>query len=316
MKHFLKPSFFIVGAAKAGTTSVADYLSQHPQIYMCPVKEPHYFAKDIRLQDLRPILKKRLRNLDLDAVMKSEGKTKLHRAFITDPDVYYQLFSFADKELIAGEASPSYLYSEVAAHEIHSYNPDAKIIILLREPVSRAFSHYLMDLRLDYTNGTFEEALTEDAAAATNSWGSRSHYRELGLYSAQVKRYMNVFPENQIFLLLYDELQADTAAVVQKILRFLQVESDVTALDLSAKNTAVVSRFNLGLQSALSEKIKTRLKPMLGESALKQKLKKFFYKKPEQSRPAPATEIMLKEYFSKDLQELERLTGINLQTWK
>jgi hypothetical protein len=316
MKHLLKPSFFIVGAAKAGTTAVADYLGQHPQIYMCPVKEPHYFAKDIRLEDLRPLLKKRLRNLDLNAVIKSEGKTKLHRAFITDTDVYHQLFSFADKELIAGEASPSYLYSEVAAREIHNYNPKAKIIILLREPVSRAFSHYQMDLRLAYTKGSFEEALTEDAAASTDSWGSRSHYRELGNYSAQVKRYLDVFPENQILILLYDELRADTAATVQKILRFLEVDATTEALDLSAKNETVVSRFNLGLQSSLAEKIKTKFKPMLGESALKQKLKKFFYKKPEQSHPAPATEKMLKEYFSKDLQELERLTGINLKAWK
>jgi hypothetical protein len=316
MKHFLKPSFFIVGAAKAGTTSVADYLSQHPQIYMCPVKEPHFFARDIRLNELRPLLKKRLRQTDPDAVIQSEGKIKLHRAFITEPTQYQKLFSFADKELIAGEASPSYLYSEVAAREIHSYNPDAKIIILLREPVSRAFSHYLMDLRLGYTNGSFEEALAEDADAATNSWGSRSHYRELGLYSAQVKRYMDVLPKNQILILLYDELQADTAAAVQKILRFLQVESDVTALDLSAKNTAVVSRFNLGLQSALAEKIKIKLNPLLGDSLLKKKLKKLFYKKPSQAQPATGTEKMLKEYFSKDIQQLEQLTGINLQTWK
>lgn len=305
------PDFFIVGAAKAGTTSLADYLSQHPAVYMSPVKEPHFFAKDIRLDELRPLLKKRLKQNEVKRVLESGGKEKIHRAYITDPATYAALFQFAKPGQLKGEASPSYLYSELAAKEIHHSNPSAKIIILLREPVSRAFSHYQMDLRIGYTKGSFEEALREDAAHKGKSWGSRSHYLELGLYSAQVKRYLDIFPKEQILILLYDDLQADAAGILSRTLHFLGLADNSASLDLSVKNPASVARLKMDLHSPLAEKLKRMM-----SGKLKTHLKKIFFKSPEQVKPEPETTAVLKAYFRKDILQLEQVTGINLDKWK
>ena len=310
------PDFFIVGAAKAGTTSVADYLSQHPQLYISPVKEPHYFAKDIHQDELRPLLKKRLKDINLEAVFQSEGKEKIHRAYINDREVYERLFSFAKPGQLKGEASPSYLYSTVAANEIYRQNPSARIIIILREPVSRAFSNYLMDLRIGYATGSFEDALKEDAGSSSTSWGSRSLYRELGLYSEQVKRYFSVFPKEQICVLLYDDLQTDTPGSLRKILQFLDVSDDIRNFDLSKRNEAVIPRLSLDLQQPWVEKLKRIASNLPGGRSLSERLKKIIYKKPVQVKPDAATVKMLKEYYRKDIEQLELLTGINLSAWK
>src|SRR5262245_16436607 len=117
------PNFFIVGAAKAGTTSLHAYLSAHPQVFMPALKEPHYFA-DFELSP------------EFDNFMP----------VIRDQPAYQDLFRGSQGSTAVGEASPSYLCDPAAAARIKAAIPDAKIVISLRNPVDRAYSHYLMDL--------------------------------------------------------------------------------------------------------------------------------------------------------------------------
>jgi hypothetical protein len=315
MPEIEKPSFFIVGAAKAGTTSVADYLAQHPDVYFSPVKEPNYFASDIDQSEFPEAVLQRLKAQDLDQVFRSKGQQKLHRAFIKDEATYLKLFSFAGENQVCGEASPSYLYSQTAANNIARFNPAAKIIIILREPASRAYSHYLMNLRLTFEEGSFEEALAKDAATPTTSWGSRSLYRELGFYKNQVERYLQAFPREQILILLHEDLSRNTGAVMQEVMRFLKINPEAE-LNYRQSNSAIVPRNQLLRKLLAVHTLQVKMSYWLGKGPLKKLLKKFFYKKPEGLQANPETLQQLRSEFRSDIEQLEKLTGLVLDNWK
>ena len=123
----MKPNLFIVGQPKSGTTALHQFLGQHPEIYMSSIKEPHFFCADFHLESDRAYGKQRFYDF------RSES-------------AYLQLFSKAKNVKIAGESSTNYLYSQVAAEKIYNFNPDAKIIIVLREPAQFLYSlhsHYV-----------------------------------------------------------------------------------------------------------------------------------------------------------------------------
>ena len=130
----MKVNTFIVGAPKAGTTSLHYYLQQHPEVCMSAIKEPNFFTA-ANVSDLY---------YDVDPILNE--------------DDYHLIFSDLKKKVV-GEASVSYLYYPLIADKIFEYNPKAKIIILLRNPVQRAFSHYLMDKRLGLCNVSLLEVI-------------------------------------------------------------------------------------------------------------------------------------------------------------
>lgn len=197
------PNFFIVGAAKAGTTSMYRYLKQHPDVFMPTVKEPHWFsrAEPNPEQGFRPI---------------------------TSEEAYLSLFEGWRGERAIGEASPSYLWDGKAADRVGRSVPDAKIIILLREPIDRAFSHYLADARYGIQRRPFHEALQHDYASRTKGWGTSHLYVELGLYCGQVSRYSKRFGRENMLILFFEEVFADpvsTALALEQVLDFLDVDS-------------------------------------------------------------------------------------------
>lgn len=197
------PNFFIVGAAKAGTTSLHAYLSVHPQVFMPSLKEPHYFA-DFELSpefdNFLPVIRRRR---DYQDLFKDSG-------------------GFA----AIGEASPSYLCDAEAAERIKSAIPNAKIIISLRNPVERAYSHYLMDFNRGSESLPFEQALEFDLARQEKGWGKSSQYIELGLYARQVKSFVDTFGRERVYVVLFEDLVRDTRATMQGIARFLGIDPD------------------------------------------------------------------------------------------
>ena len=135
----MKVDFFIVGAPKAGTTSLYHYLNEHPQIEMSSQKEPDYFS---------------------DTAIQEQGMYYRKNRIDTE-EKYYSLFNVESKNVIFGEASVSYLFYKSVAGDIKKYNANAKIIIILRNPIDRAFSHYLMDYRLGLVSDTFDEIVNK-----------------------------------------------------------------------------------------------------------------------------------------------------------
>src|ERR1700744_4238921 len=131
------PNFFIVGAPKAGTTSLYNYLGQHPQIYMSPIKEPNYFAGEMRLDNFVEEARRRIADEmhDLQEYLRGDMRQNRFGGWVSAWEDYLKLFRNVTDEIAIGEATPCYLWSETAARNIAARIPDAKIIINLRNPV-------------------------------------------------------------------------------------------------------------------------------------------------------------------------------------
>ncbi len=202
-----KPTFFIVGAPRSGTTAMYEFLKAHPEIFMTAHKEPHYFATD-----LKP------RNPWMKSLRKKRNCLKL--------------FSFAKKEKQLGEASVLYLVSKKAARNIKNFNPQAKIIIMLRSPLEVMYSlYYQLFYGGDETTRTFSEALDLEKERKKGKNFPQSLqmkqvylYREDTKFSQQVKRYLDCFPRNQIKIIIYEDLKKNPRKVYQDLLRFLAVD--------------------------------------------------------------------------------------------
>lgn len=205
-----KPDFFIVGAPKCGTTSLSEYLKQHPQIFISEPKEPHFFGTDLESH--------------------WGGRFERYR----DVDKYLSLFANVQDEIRVGEASPWYLYSKQAAGEIKQFNPASRIIIMLRNPVDMIYSLHGQQLY----NGNEEIVDFESALDAENDRrnGLRiprtAHnpaalfYTDTAKYSEQVQRYFDVFDGERVHVIIFDDFVSDTAVAYRETLRFLNVDTD------------------------------------------------------------------------------------------
>jgi hypothetical protein len=191
------PNFIIVGVAKAGTTALYRYMNEHPEIYMSPEKETNYFAYNGKNK------KTFLQNKTLN-VFKV-------RTF----DEYKNLFINANGKKFIGEASPIYFESKTAPARIKELLPEVKLIIILRNPSERAFSDYMMHLREG-----------DEIRAAKNALSPESHYVQVGFYYDSLKNYFELFPKENIFIGLYDDLKTDSKKFVQRIYRFLNIDDN------------------------------------------------------------------------------------------
>ena len=211
MREETWPNFFIVGAVKSGTTSLYAYLAQHPDVFMPAIKEPHFFAQAQPSAEQRYLV-----------------------TVINDRSAYLRLFRKARGFRAIGDASPSYLWDPQAPYRIRQVVPEARIVILLRDPVERAFAHYLMDFHEGVQDLPFYEALKRDMGRARKGWGVSQLYVELGQYADQVARYLDVFGPPQVQVLLFNELQQDARLVVERTVRFLALPAaPAAAIDTS-----------------------------------------------------------------------------------
>jgi hypothetical protein len=239
------PNFLIIGAAKAGTTSLYYYLNQHPEIYMSSFKEPRFFALEGE--------KLNFQNPDGD----------INYTSVTSLEAYYKLFEDVTNEIAIGEASPLYLYSSKATERIKYYIPNANLIAILRDPVQRAFSCYTHLVRENHEKLLFEQAICEEKHRIQNNWAHLWHYKNGGYYYQQLKRYFDTFNREQIKVFLYEELNANSIDVVQDIFRFLEVD-DTFIPDLTRMNVSGVPKSRI-LHSLLSTKnpVRNFVKPLL-----------------------------------------------------
>jgi len=207
------PNLFIVGAPKCGTSSLHEYLRQHPEIFMTDRKEIHYFDKDLHSESDR-----------------FHGR-RLNFFYRTRKE-FMKAFETSKGEKILGESSPTYLVSKVAADLIHKFNPKSKIIIVLREPVDLIYSfHSQLFFNQDENIEDFMEALdaeeirkkTWKRIPKTAVTPSFLFYSEFVKYTQQIKRYQKLFKHVKIILL--DDLKKDSGKVCKEIFEFLGVDS-------------------------------------------------------------------------------------------
>lgn len=291
------PNFLIIGAAKAGTTALYNYLKQHPQIYMSPEKEPKFFA---------------LEGEKLDFCGPGD-REKINRSSITDIEAYRTLFQGVSNETAIGEASPLYLYSPKAPERIRHYIPNAKLIAILRDPVERAYSGYMMHVGEGRETLTdFAQALQAEEMRIRNNWGW-GHYVSVGFYYAQLKRYFDTFNQDQIRVYLYEDLQANPIGLLQDIFRFLGVDETFVP-DISIRHNVTGIPKNNVLRALLQSlnPVKPVFKLFL-PAMLSHYIKKQTFVKPPSLSPELRRQLI--EVYREDILKLQYLIQYDLSKW-
>lgn len=228
------PNFIVIGAAKSGTTSLADYLKQHPDVYFSDYKEPNYFALvGESLNHPGPVSTQVQRYL-------------FYRKSLTDYDAYVASYAGVTDEKAIGDASVRYLYYPRAAQRIREKIPDVRLVAILREPVSRLYSHYCMNIQYQIEPLEILPALDAEAERKAAGWGWDWHYAGVSQYSGQIKRYFELFDREQIKVFLYDDFVADPLGVYQAICRHIRVD-DSFVPDMSKRGKVGSRPKNLAL---------------------------------------------------------------------
>lgn len=287
-----KPNLFIVGTSKSGTTSLHYYLSKHQDIYMSELKEPHYFAKI-------PVL----------------GPT----TSILDDDKYLNLFENSNNEKFIGEASATYLYFEGTAERIKKFNPNSKIIIILRNPMERAFSHYLMDRDRYGTEDNASEVVLMDEDY-TGKYGFHgldvNPYIFPSLYTKHIKKYLEVFGTENVKIIFFEDMIQDQENTLLDLLKWLGLTTNKFKFDKENKNPYRKVRYPK-IYSLLEVRLIRKLKSLISPK-LKKHILNFLYQPAD--KPKLSTELkntMYDNFFKQDINELAELLKINLnEKWK
>jgi len=296
------PDFFLVGHAKSGTTALYEMLREHPAIFMPDLKEPEFFASDLRRRFQPPMAGPLPETLDQ----------------------YLALFAGAREEQKAGEASAFYLSSRNAASAIAELNPAARIVAVLREPTS-----FLRSLHLQHLQNHNEDqrdlrrAIALEAARREGLEIPRRCYRPQILqytdhvrYVEQLTRYHEAFGPEQVLVLIYEQLRRENEPTVREILRFLEVDDSVPIKPVNANPTVtvrsqalddVVHRLSVG-RGRYSKEIKTAVKTLLPHS-LRRRLLNGVQRHVVHGPPPPADDALQAELRVRMKPEVERLSA-------
>lgn len=280
------PNFLVIGAFKSGTTSLYQYLREHPDIFMSPIKETRYFAYD----ETNP-----------------EHQRIAWRAFpVRTREEYEALFDEVRNEKAIGEASPQYLESGYAAEKIRSVIPDVKIIVSLRNPVDRAYSLYLMEVRSGGEKRPFCKAIEDRKPRII---GAR--------YFDDLKNYIELFGREKVKILLFEDLQQRVSDTMQSIYGFLGVDPNFRP-DMKLKHnkggiprSAMVHR----LLSPRNKRLKFALRALAPERvrSLYSKVKAGNLRPPP-PLPKEARDTLIDEFRS-DVLNLQDLIERDLSVW-
>ena len=286
----IKPNLFIVGAAKCATTSVYHYLKDHPDIYMSPVKEPKFFSRPYR-----PI------------PGTGPGDERVEEQAIKDLDAYMALFQDAVAYPVRGEASVDYLYYRETAEDIHSFNPEAKILICLRNPIDRAYSGYT-DHRRSRETLSFHEALR--AEESRTEYEFIWQYKKLGLYYESVKHFLDVFGPDQVMIVLFEDIKARLGDTIGGICRYLGVDDTYRIEEVRRFNPSGTPNAFMTRMGRLFPWVKNAMKKMMPKRYLR-----FRAKSLTKEPMADADREYLREYYREDIGKLSGLLGKDLSHW-
>ncbi|MEO6819305.1 MAG: sulfotransferase [Ginsengibacter sp.] len=230
-----KANLFIVGAMKAGTTSFCETLGEHPCIYFAPIKEPNYFVSNLPSQ-----IFKESPYFSIDNYFAKEFPTPLHIAHLRKATHYSKLYEMAKEQKYLAEGSTAYLHAPESAELIFEYNPEAKIIILVRDGLKRAFSHYKMDVGLGKTNQSFKDAIQKDIDEYNGGTENNWSYLGMSLYHKNILRFKEYFGDN-VLVLDFDELIRNQEKEFEKLFEFLAIKR--IPLGLKKTNESANIRF-------------------------------------------------------------------------
>ncbi len=279
------PNFLIIGAIKAGTTSLYYYLQQHPEVYMpTERKEARYFAWEPNNPDFSHYTRQQFPYRTLEE--------------------YTALFAGVTDEIAVGEASPGYLESPVAAENVKALIPDAKLIVSLRNPVQRHYSAYLMSVRQGRENRPMTQGIRENYDLLK----SRSYYNSL-------IRWYSEFDETQIKVVLFDDIRRDALAVAEGLFNYLGVDRNFVPDVSQTHNKGGVPKSGLK-QSVVNTLRRYRRYRAYLPSGVRERFTDFAQGNLESAPPMPdEAKQLLWELFEEDTRKVAALTGRDLSHW-
>ena len=301
-----RPDTFIVGAPKSGTSSLHRYLDRHPQVVMSRPKEPMYFSPDVQ-------------------------GTRHEHPFVHPADErrYLELFSTAGAATRVGESSTNYLMSPLAPGLIRDFQPEARIIAMVRNPVDLVHSLHAQRITSGYEDVLdFGKAISLDDARRAGRQlplglsGFGVAYRDNALLGEQLERWLDVFGRGRIHVIVYDDFARDTAAAYSAALSFLDVDNGFTLDAFEAYNQGHVRRGRLlrGLyRNKATRWLSDRALPTLtgerGASAARRVVgaRRVAQQNVARQPMSPDLRRALEEEFSDDVDKLARLTGRDLK---
>ena len=270
------PNFVIIGAMRSGTSSLAGYLASHPDLFMAPRKELHFF----------------------------------NRHYEQGLDWYRLRFAEATGEHAVGEATPTYIYDRQSIDRMATDIGDAKLIAILREPVSRAYSHYWFNRSRGYEPLSFADAIAAEAErldGADALTRARFSYVDRGRYADQLEYVATRFPAEQLHVLLVEDLKRSPEATYGAVCAFLGIDADFRPENLGAP----VNAFYRARWPKLNQAVKGLPKPL--RTAVK-----IINKADAEPYPPIETETRdrLRSEFADSVAHLERLLDRNLDAWR
>ena len=295
-----KPNFIIAGFPKCGTTSLYHYLNEHPDIYMPKQKELHFFTFNIL---------SKLKNGPKDATIKETQ--------IDNSEKYLSFYKNVRNEVAIGDASPSYINYPSQFIKIKEYLDDPKIIIILRDPINRAYSNYLHLKREHREFLTFKEAIFKEDERKTNKYSDFWYYKFNSTYYDKIIKAKETF--SNVLILTSEELSNNGDATLKNVYKFLEVD-DTFKLKRKFNNFNKGGHFKENIftkiifqPSTLKNIIKKFIKPTPFLKIIISKIANIFSKKPKKIDAESLK--YLKKYFKKEVEKLETL-NIDTSKWR
>jgi hypothetical protein len=297
------PDFLIVGAPKAGTTALHAALAAHPGLYMTAIKEPKFFLTDGPPPD-----------------KGGPGDALTYREHVWRRTDYEALFAAAPPGALAGESTPLYLYDRGAVDRIRALIPDAKLIVILRDPVERAHSNWthLWSAGLEPV-GDFLTACGQEDRRVAAGWAPFWHYTRLGRYGEQLEYLFKVFPREQVLVFRYRDLVDRPAVTLDRICAFLGVETGVVT-EIPRQNVTAHPESTLA-HRALSTLARAgdaagRVLPGVAGAAVTRRLERFLQRGGRERQPLSWEQRQaILPVFTSDIRLLERVLGEDFGDW-
>lgn len=277
------PNFFIVGAVKCGTSSLYEYLKNTKGIFMSPIKEPHFFSVSV-------------------------NDNLIFLGAIRDKKKYLNLFKDVKDEIVIGEATTSYLWDPKAPKLIHDIIPNAKIIIMLRDPVERAYSHFLKEVSTGYDNHPFSDSIKRALNSPPDYSG---RIIDGGLYCEQVKRFLDIFGRDQVRIYISEEFFKDARKTVIGILDFLKVSSEPSSNTGTIYNAYVEPRGKVSeviIKNKLLRKASKYILPVTSGPMIKT----IFGKTGNKPTMSNKDKQFLEDFYRDDVKKLKKLLSRDL----
>lgn len=293
------PNFILIGAQKSGTTAIAHYLAQHPQVFMSPIKEPGFFDFEGEPPGF-----------------KGPGDQELYSSIVTNLGGYSKLFEHASDEVAIGEATTWYLYSQKAPGRIKHYIPNVKLIAVLRNPIDRAYSAYMHAVRDNRESLDFIDALKIEEKRISDNWEYLWHYSKIGYYSEQLQRYFSEFDQEQLRFYLFEDLNENPESLLRSIFHFLDVDQEFMPAEFKHLNVSGKKRSRF-IDRLLkdSSPVKQVMKPLMPTGLRRSLASKVRSLNLQKIECPPEARVHLRNVFKEDILRVQEMIGRDLSHW-